>query len=339
MGKEVRVIFSEMTNPWFNMGLEEWIFRNLDSHIPVLYLWRNHNSIIIGKFQNPWVECDTQSMENDGIQLARRTSGGGAVFHDLGNTNFTFLNSKDHYNQEQNFEIIKTSLRDFGVDANLSGRNDLVVETINGRKKVSGSAFKESKDSRFHHGTLLIDADMEKLGRYLTPRPKKLKAKGISSVKARVANLKTMNDKIVHEKICSKIVHHFFDYHQMDCSIEKFDETILSTIPALKNHVEKFSDWKWRFGETPQFNHHIEEQLSWGGVDVHFDTNKGVINQSTIFSDSLHPEMIDKLSQVFIGSAYTKNGVVESCKIVKNDLPMISDYIDEFQDAIIQHIQ
>jgi len=169
----LRILKSSVTNPWFNLATEDWIFQALDANSHTLFLWRNSETVVIGRSQNPWVECKIDKMEADDIFLARRQSGGGAVFHDLGNTNFTFLSPKDSYDQDANFTIIINALKKLGIEADLSGRNDMQV----GDKKISGSAFKHAADRSFHHGTLLVNANMQKLGDYLNPHPLKLKAK------------------------------------------------------------------------------------------------------------------------------------------------------------------
>ena len=201
----LRILKSAVTNPWFNLATEDWIFNTLDADSHTLFLWRNSETVVIGRSQNPWVECKTDKMEADEVFLARRQSGGGAVFHDLGNTNFTFLSPKDDYDQVANFTIIINALKKLGIDAKLSGRNDMQV----GDKKISGSAFKHAADRSFHHGTLLVNADMQKLGDYLNPHPLKLKAKGIKSVRARVANLVEFNEDITHEILSQAIIEAF----------------------------------------------------------------------------------------------------------------------------------
>ena len=188
----LRILKSAVTNPWFNLATEDWLFHTLgdideadEPSTHTLFLWRNSETVVIGRAQNPWVECKVDKMAEDSVFLARRQSGGGAVFHDLGNTNFTFLSAKENYDQAANFTIIINALKSLGIDAELSGRNDMQV----GTRKISGSAFKHTSERSFHHGTLLVNANMQKLGDYLNPHPLKLKAKGIKSVRARVANL------------------------------------------------------------------------------------------------------------------------------------------------------
>ncbi|SQI34660.1 Lipoate-protein ligase A [Providencia alcalifaciens] len=156
----------------------------------VMFLWRNADTVVIGRAQNPWKECNTRKMEQDNVRLARRSSGGGAVFQDLGNTCFTFMAGKPEYDKTISTQIIVNGLANVGIHAEISGRNDLVLETENGPRKISGSAYRETKDRGFHHGTLLINTDLSRLANYLNPDPKKLQAKGITSVRSRVAKSK-----------------------------------------------------------------------------------------------------------------------------------------------------
>ncbi|MBC7538282.1 MAG: lipoate--protein ligase [Bacteriovorax sp.] len=340
---KLRVLISDTFDPWFNIATEDWIFRDMLTpeeleETKILFLWRNDNTVVIGRFQNPWTECNTQKMEEDKIILARRQSGGGAVFHDLGNTNFTFLSSKSNFDKSVNNKIITNAINSFGLNSWASGRNDLLVETSEGEKKISGSAFKETKDRSFHHGTLLINADMTKLGQYLNPSKKKLESKGITSVRARVTNLQEINPEITHELLCERIIQEFFDYYQTECSIEVLDHNYLQSLPKLQEHFLRMSNWKWRFGEAPKFNHQMSERFTWGTIDVHLDVHKAIVEKSQIFSDSLHPEMIELLMASLENVSYTKDAFRASIARVRAELPMIEDYLLEFEEWILKEI-
>lgn len=339
----MRVLISDTFDPWFNIATEDWIFRDMLScaeleETQILFLWRNDNTVVIGRFQNPWTECNTKKMEEDNITLARRQSGGGAVFHDLGNTNFTFLSSKSSFDKGVNNKIITNAINSFGLKSFPSGRNDLLVETAEGEKKISGSAFKETKDRSFHHGTLLINADMTKLGNYLNPNKKKLESKGITSVRSRVANLQEMNPQITHELLSERIIQEFFSHYQNECTIEVLDHHFLQSLPALQKHFLRMSDWNWRFGETPQFNHQMSEHFTWGTMDVHLDVHKGRVEKAQIFSDSLHPEMIELLMASLENISYTKEAFRASIAQVSKELPMIEDYLLQFEVWILKEI-
>lgn len=331
-------MISETFDPWFNIATEDWIFRDMDPEVKILFLWRNDKTVVIGRFQNPWSECNTQKMEEDGIRLARRQSGGGAVYHDLGNTNFTFLSSKESFDKAANNKIITNALNSFSLKTYPSGRNDILVETPEGEKKISGSAFKEAKDRSFHHGTLLINADMAKLGLYLNPNVKKLQSKGITSVRARVANLQDLNPDITHHLLCQKIIQEFFDHYQTECPIETLDHEYLKGIPALDGHYQKMSNWDWRFGEAPQFNHQMSERFDWGTMEVHLEVTKAFVEKSQIFSDSLHPEMIEQLMASLTNIPYTRKAFQDAIRKVGQELPMINDYLLEFEAWIIKEI-
>lgn len=331
-------MISETFDPWFNLATEDFIFRDMDAETKTLFLWRNDKTVVIGRFQNPWTECNTEKMEESGIKLARRQSGGGAVFHDLGNTNFTFLSSKETFDKAVNNSIITKALATYGLEAYPSGRNDILVNTPDGEKKISGSAFKETKDRSFHHGTLLINADMSQLGLYLNPNIKKLQSKGITSVRARVVNLKDLNAEINHDDLCQRIIKEFFDYYQSECPIEILDHEYLKSIPALNEHFEKMSDWNWRFGEAPQFNHQMSERFDWGLIEVHLDVHKALVEKVQIFSDSLHPEMIEQLMASLTKIPYTREAFQTAIRHVASELPMIKDYLGEFENWITKEI-
>lgn len=201
----LRLLLSDSYDPWFNLAVEESIFRQMPATQRVLFLWRNADTVVIGRAQNPWKECNTRRMEEDNVRLARRSSGGGAVFHDLGNTCFTFMAGKPEYDKTVSTRIVLEALNALGVAAEASGRNDLVVKTAEGDRKVSGSAYRETMDRGFHHGTLLLNADLSRLANYLNPDQKKLQAKGITSVRGRVANLVELLPGITHRQVCAAI--------------------------------------------------------------------------------------------------------------------------------------
>ncbi len=318
MTKKIRIMISDITNPWFNLATEDWIFSELDSDCHTLFLWRNAETVVIGRNQNPWGECKTDKMEQDNIYLARRQSGGGAVFHDLGNTNFTFLSPKEDYDQKANFTIIINALKTLGIDAECSGRNDMLVDG----RKVSGSAFKHKIDRSFHHGTLLVNANMAKLADYLNPHPLKLAAKGIKSVRSRVANLIEFNPKVNHKIICEAIINSFCDYYGQKVEVEILDKNELEKNHHLNKFYEMMADWDWRFGKTPEFSHKMETRFDWGIVELHLNVKKAVIDDVVIFSDALDINFIESLKQKLKGCSYKIDAISAS----------LSQIIEENQD-------
>ncbi|TXD96955.1 lipoate--protein ligase [Psychrobacter frigidicola] len=332
---KLRILKSAVTNPWFNLATEDWIFQALDANSHTLFLWRNAETVVIGRSQNPWVECKTDKMEEDNVFLARRQSGGGAVFHDLGNTNFTFLSPKDEYDQTANFTIIINALKKLGIDATLSGRNDMQV----GDKKISGSAFKHAADRSFHHGTLLVNADMQKLGDYLNPHPLKLQAKGIKSVRSRVANLVEFNNTINHEILSAAIIEAFCEYYGQTVEVEELDEASLAKQPNLNKYYQQMSDWDWRFGKTPEFSHQLETRFDWGMIDLHMDVKQAVISEVVIFSDALNVELIDTLKDTLTGVKYNKNDVETKLDELKQTQPDLLAQVDDFSKWLVGEME
>ncbi|MGP4715911.1 lipoate--protein ligase [Psychrobacter sp. T6-6] len=328
---KLRILKSAVTNPWFNLATEDWIFNTLNADSHTLFLWRNSETVVIGRSQNPWVECKMDKMAADDVFLARRQSGGGAVFHDLGNTNFTFLSPKHAYDQTANFTIIINALKKLGIDATLSGRNDMQV----GDRKISGSAFKHAADRSFHHGTLLVNANMQKLGDYLNPHPLKLKAKGIKSVRARVANLVELNDAINHEILSNAIIEAFCEYYEDTAPVEQLDEASLAKQPTLNAYYQQMADWDWRFGKTPEFSHHIETRFDWGIMDVHMDVRQAVIAEVVIFSDALNVELIDLLKETLTGVKYNKSEIKDTLAELANSQPELAAQVGDFEKWLV----
>ncbi|MEZ4387960.1 MAG: lipoate--protein ligase [Candidatus Krumholzibacteriia bacterium] len=296
----IRILRSTDTNPWFNLATEDHIFRDMDPAVDVLFLWRNQPNIVIGRHQNPWAECDLEAMEREGVLLTRRQSGGGAVYQDLGNSCFTFLSGKASYSVDRNFALIIDALARLGVAAEQTGRNDLLVAG----RKVSGSAFKLAADRAFHHGTMLLHADLDRLGALLRPDPRKLTAKGVKSVRSRVANLSEWVPGLDHDRFCDAMVAAFREHHGERAPVELLDRSVLETIPSLAEHYAHQSDWAWRYGETPDFAITLKTRFDWGLVDVHLDTARGKVARARVFSDSLRPEMIERVADALVGAPY-----------------------------------
>ncbi|MFP4266850.1 MAG: lipoate--protein ligase [Spirochaetaceae bacterium] len=330
----IRVLISETHDPWFNLATEDYIFREMDPSQHILFLWRNVDTIVIGRYQNPWGECNLKAMEEDGVKLARRQSGGGAVYQDLGNTNFTFMSSRRSYDKSRNNRIITGAIGRFGIHAQPSGRNDILVEG----RKISGSAFKLTQDRAFHHGTLLIRADLSRVPKYLTPDSKKLVSKGIKSVKSRVANLSEYNEKIDHENLSEAVIEEFFKTYGQRCEPEILDHETLKKIPHLNEYFEKLSDWNWRFGKTPDFSHHMVERFDWGRMELFINTNRGEITEVRIYSDTLMPELVEHLMEDLKNIPYEGGAIQTQIRRTADTLPEARGYLREFSDWLVSKI-
>lgn len=327
-----RILLSDSFDPYFNVAIEQWLFSTLESDSQVLFLWRNHNTVVIGRSQNPWLECNLTKMQEDEVALVRRQTGGGAVFHDLGNTNFTFLTGAVTYDKQLNSQIITTALQKFNIKAQASGRNDIVIEhpSSGELRKVSGSAYREMAGKALHHGTLLISADLQRLGEYLNPRPKKLIAKGIQSVRARVSNLADIVPEIEHGILCEAIIESFLAQYNVNCNIEMLDTTALRAHPDVNVHYAELKNWDWQYGKTMPFTHHLEQQFAWGGLDILLQVSAGKVETVQVYSDSLQPELAESIQQKLQGLRYDvatfKQAFVELISVYPN-------YQQEFRDC------
>lgn len=335
----LRLLISDSYDPWFNLAVEECIFRQMSPTQRVLFLWRNNDTVVIGRAQNPWKECNTRRMSEDGVKLARRSSGGGAVFHDLGNTCFTFMAGKPEYDKSISTGIILDALHSLGLTAGASGRNDLVVTTADGERKVSGSAYRETKDRGFHHGTLLLNADLSRLANYLHPDPKKLQAKGITSVRSRVANLVELMPDITHEKICDAVTESFFKHYGERVEAEHISPRYEPDMPNFSEQFLKQSSWEWNFGQAPAFNHQLDERFVWGGVELHFDVERGLITRAQMFTDSLNPAPLEALAKRLQGVIYRSEEISAVVQQLAQDYPEQQTELRDLNQWLLQQVK
>ena len=208
------------TDPYENLALEEALLNRVGEGELILYLWQNERSVVIGKNQNPWKECRTALLEQEGGHLARRLSGGGAVFHDLGNLNFTFLMSAQDYDLSCQLTVLERACQSLGILAERSGRNDLLADG----RKFSGNAFYKHAGKAYHHGTLMVDVDLEMVQRYLSPSKAKVAAKGVDSVRSRVVNLKELVPSLTVEQLADALIDALVEVYAAGAHSVRHDE-------------------------------------------------------------------------------------------------------------------
>ena len=229
---------------WLNLARDGYFLENNKKGDVILYFYVNKNAVIIGRNQNAWKECSIANMNADGVQLVRRHSGGGAVFHDNGNLNFSFITDEKHYDLNRQMRVILNAVSKLGLKAELSGRNDITVDG----KKFSGNAFSLAKGNRSHHGTILVNADLAKLSNYLCVSKEKMRSKGIDSVRARVCNLCELSSGLTVEAMRRLVIESFIEEYGA-ASEYVFDGTALAEVEERR---ERLASWEWRFGKTPQ---------------------------------------------------------------------------------------
>jgi len=303
---KTKVIQTSNLDPWHNLALEEYLLNEVDRNECVLYLWQNQNTVVIGKNQNPWRECRTELLEKEGGKLARRSSGGGAVFHDIGNLNFSFLVDRELYDIHKQLRVILTALDKLGIKAEFSGRNDLVVDG----KKFSGNAFSYRKSSALHHGTILISVDLEKMTRYLQISKEKIQSKGIKSVQSRVVNLIEYAPDLNVKKMKEALIQAFSEIYTKPVGIFTEEEYVDPDI--LKPFYEKYASWEWRYGESPKFDIEMKTRFQWGGLEICLQLVRGHIQKAWVYSDAMDEAFIEMLPKVFEGNPFQSGLIADA---------------------------
>lgn len=331
----IRILKSNSSNPFVNLATEYYLFNQKSIQVPTFYLWRNQSCVVIGKNQNPWKECYISKMEEDGVDLVRRHSGGGAVYQDFGNSIFTFLMPKNKYDKIKNFSIIQNSMKKhFNIDVDVSGRNDLTVNS----RKISGSAFKESKDRAIHHGTILLDLDLNALQKYLNPHKLKLQSKGVDSVVSRVQNLKEVIPDISHDKLCDSLIQEFIqtfgDSGDENIPIENVNLQDMQLNPDWRKEYDILHNWDFRFAKTPQFTYNFETRFNWGLLDVHIDSKGGLVSDIKIFTDTLYPIIVDDFSNQLKGKPLKREEILNAAEKVALQVRLSEDYDPEVKKLI-----
>jgi lipoate-protein ligase A len=336
MVRKVKIVSTNIINPWINLALEEHILDNQPAGEATLFLWQNKDTVVIGRNQNPWSECNLPLMEEDNIRLARRISGGGAVFHDIGNLNFSFILNREDYDLKRQYSVIINALKSFGINASISGRNDMTVDD----RKFSGNAFCFKVQNALHHGTILIGADKGKMAKYLTVSADKIKAKGVTSVKSRVMNLcdylPDLSVNIVKEAV-SKAFKEEYGGSSEEIFFSDHDRSIWPTDPVFRNIIARNSSWEWCYGETPDFDVSLRNRFAWGGIELYFKLDEGIIQKAEVYSDALCEEIISELPRLFTGVRLQGKELAHNLESGKETLLNLTKDI-EIRDTVLNDI-
>ena len=297
--KKVLFFVTQNTDPYKNIAFEYRLLQACPIDTVVVFLWQNDHSIIVGQNQNVMTEVNVADFLADGGKIVRRMTGGGAVYHDLKNLNFSFVAPKKIYDVATNFKVIQLALKDFGINATVTGRNDLLVDD----KKISGNAFKNEKQNSLHHGTLLIDTDVQKMQKYLNVSREKLESKGVKSVASRVINLAQVNPSVTPTKLIKSIKNACFTV---------FGAPVVDGQPSdlvwegESKTEQKLRSNEWTYGKVVDDDHiTFKRRFSWGGVEVAFKTKVvdgvKVIKDLILFSDSLNTDIATFAMTNFVG--------------------------------------
>ncbi|MBC2292454.1 lipoate--protein ligase, partial [Listeria booriae] len=295
-------------DPTINLAVEEFILTELDLDEPVLLFYINQPSIIIGRNQNTIEEINTEYVAKNNIKVVRRLSGGGAVYHDEGNLNFSFI-TKDDGDSFHNFakftQPIVEALKKQGVNAELKGRNDLLIDGF----KVSGNAQFATKGKMFSHGTLMLDLNLDNVVASLKVRKDKIESKGIKSVRSRVANISEfMEQKMTTEAFRDLLLLDLFDVE----NVKDVKEYVLTEADWEKIHAiseKRYNNWDWNYGKSPKFNLERTKRFPVGGIDVRLDVVKSVIADVKIFGDFFGVGDVTEIEDKLRGVNYDRKAI------------------------------
>lgn len=324
-------IRNDNTNPYFNLAMEEYLF-NLEDNESYVLLWQNEPTIVVGKHQNTAQEINSEYVKEKGIHIVRRITGGGAVYHDLGNLNFTFI-IKGMENSEFDFKkftmpIIK-ALGRLGVESELSGRNDI---TIDG-KKFSGNAQSVKQGKLLHHGTLLFDSRMEELVKALKVSEDKFQSKSVKSVRARVTNIKDyLHDDITVTEFKELLLKYMFD-EDIELRESELSKADLENIDSLMKN--KYMSWDWNYGESPEFNVKQGKRFDGGKIEVLVNVKEGIIRDIKFYGDFFGSGNLEEVESALIGNRYEEREIKGSLAEMNIDEYFRNINVDELVSCIL----
>lgn len=303
MIKRLQFYTDEGVNPHENLAKESYLLEHVGEDTCLLYLWQNRNTVVIGRNQNALAECRVELLAAEGGTLARRLSGGGAVFHDLGNLNFTFLCTDVNFDIHRQMCVIREACRLAGIETELSGRNDILADG----RKFSGNAFYHSGGRAYHHGTLLISADIGKMQRYLTPPKAKLAAKGIQSVKSRVLNLAELSPGLTPEAMKGHLLSAFGAvYGLMPEDYGPIPEA------AIAETARRYGSTEYLYDFQIPYDVRLLGLTGFGYVDWQLQIEGGCIRDMSLYTDSLETELPALVREALLGLHFDLTTVKEA---------------------------
>ena len=297
---------SDSHDPYWNLAMAEDVFHSLPRDRDYFLLWQNDNAVIVGKFQNSVAEINMEYVEAHGIRVARRLSGGGAVYHDLGNVNYTFITdagNMEELNLHAFCEPLKAALRKLGVPAEISGRNDVLIEGM----KCSGSSQYLRRGRVMHHGCVMFDTDLSVLSHALNYRPEKYVSKGTKSVRSRVTNISDyMDDSVTVRQFMDLLK----DYMAEGRDLEPRTLTEDDRAAIQKLRDEKYSTWEWNFGASPRYDASVSEYVEGCGfIELSYNVKNGIILEFRSQGDYFGAVDAEDLRDRIVGTAIRRDAL------------------------------
>ena len=307
------------TDPSYNLAMEQYVFDCLPRDRMYFMLWQNDNAIIVGKYQNTISEINEEAVRERGIRVVRRLSGGGAVYHDMGNLNFTFSLRTQDYDLRKQQSVIVEACRSLGIPAEISGRNDILTNGC----KFSGNSFYSHAGCSFHNGTLLVNVDMANLGKYLTPSKTKLESKGVASVRSRVINLTELKPDLTIDGMAQAMVKAFetvYGLEAQELREEDFDTA------EIERRYQRFHSYDWVYGRSVPCSFSCAKRFAWGEVTIELAVENAVCTDAAVWSDAMDAEFAKPLADALRGCRFAIDALCErvqsvsECRNYANDL-------------------
>ncbi|MDL2289496.1 lipoate--protein ligase [Clostridia bacterium OttesenSCG-928-F22] len=320
------LVLGKSFDPYYNLAVEELLLKEYGAE--VLYLWQNEKTVVIGRNQNAWRECHIERLQAAGGKLARRITGGGAVFHDLGNLNFSFIGKERAGRVEEQLEFIISALAELGVKAQFSGRNDIIL--ADGRK-FSGNAFSVHGGRSLHHGTIMVDVNVGGM-QYLRVDHSKLQSHAVASVYSRIANLREVSQGITVEAVSSILSTR---YREKYGTIEAEPHTLLSE-KSIRRLTERNASWQWNMGRTPTFDITLEHRFDWGLLQLCLSLRDGHIHDAAVYSDGLDANWLLSLGAVQKGLRFDRAAMAQAVHTLEHHDALQHRMAEEIADWLME---
>ena len=324
-------VINNSTDPYFNLALEEYFMKQKDLKDDVLILWQNEPTIVVGKNQNTFDELNLDYVDENNIKVVRRMSGGGAVYHDFGNLNYTIIKNDGRlFKNDFSFFALPviSCLKKLGVTAVFDGRNDILIEG----KKFSGNAQYFFKNQILHHGTLLFSSDLTVLAQALQVKKDKFESKGIKSVKSRVANISDyLSAPLSLAEFRKALTISMFGENEQ--CIQNYQLSAEDVSSVMQSRNSKYRTWEWNFGYSPPMSYQKEIRFAAGSIVLLMNIKDGRIDRCKFHGDFFEVRPIEELEKCFIGQRYDKT---QLASLLHN--MTISDYIQALKNEEFEQL-